>query len=305
MAVAADAGACQSGEPDVSRCEAYLRESVDAGDPPSYPSRMGRRQLFTTVLSGLVLTACASAHTETTSSLSPITVNIQAQGMPAGSTPTASTCGEDMASVLGATFRMIHDQKSVTLPSFCMDRTEVTVIAYKACVDAGICTTPGPGNWGKRGKDNHPINSVSWFQASAFCKWNGKRLPSEEEWEYAARGNLPSEYPWGNDPPEGRACFPDAGTCPVGSYPSGDSPFGVKDMSGNVWEWTTSGSPEHRIFRGGPWYGDARSQGVEARITDADSAHGTDTGSGFRCARNAQPGTTTAANANVRRDAPR
>ena len=286
-----------------------MRECVDAGDPPSYPWKMSRRHLITqypmascgssgAVLLGLLLAACAPAHKEAA------TVNIQEQGMPAGNTPTTSTCGNDMGSIPGATFQMISDRRSVTLPSFCVDRTEVTVIAYKACVVAGACTTPGPGNWGKSGKDNHPINSVSWFQANDYCKWNGKRLPSEEEWEYAARGNAPSQYPWGNDPPDGRACFSGGGTCPVGAYPSGDSPFGLKDMSGNVWEWTTSGSPEHRIFRGGPWYGDAPSQGVDARITDADSAHGTDTGSGFRCARNAQPGTT-AANANVRRDAAR
>jgi hypothetical protein len=193
-----------------------------------------------------------------------------------------------MQSIPAATFTMLADARSVTLSTFCIDRTEVTVGAYKACVNAGACTAPAPGNWGASDRNQHPINAVDWFQADAYCKWSGKRLPSEEEWEHAASGNSPRSYPWGNEPADGRVCI-GAGTCPVGSYPGGDSPFGVKDMAGNVWEWTSSGSAAHRIIRGGPFYGDASAQRIAVRITDADSAHGTDSASGFRCARGEPP----------------
>ena len=170
----------------------------------------------------------------------------------------------------------------VTLSPFCIDKTEVTVAAFRACVQAGDCPPPSATvewkdikpedktkwsqfcTWGKTGLDRHPINCVDWKQASAYCEWTGGRLPTEAEWEYAARGNAGRSYPWGNEPPDAKrlnacgsecasmgkkrfdeswkAMYPgDDGwpaTAPVGSYPKGASPFGVLDMAGNVWEWT-------------------------------------------------------------------
>ena len=120
--------------------------------------------------------------------------------------------------------------------------------------------------------DDHPVVQVSHQDAAAFCSWLGLRLPSEEEWEYAARGGDGRRFPWGNEAPrqDGRrlanfgavkCCAPDTwdgygGTAPVGSYPDGASPIGLLDMAGNVWEWTSNvfpGRPEYITLRGGGW----------------------------------------------------
>jgi formylglycine-generating enzyme required for sulfatase activity len=171
-----------------------------------------------------------------------------------------------MVRLEGGTFRMGSEEGDwyekpvhwVTLKPFWLDVTEVTVAAYKACVDAGACSKPDEGNWcnwGKSDRGNHPINCVDWEQATQFCRWANKRLPTEEEWEYGTRqGGVRGDrkYPWGNAEPSNQLCWDgkgkDAGenrrrgTCPVGSYPLGDTPTGLKDMAGNVWEWTASAS---------------------------------------------------------------
>lgn len=134
----------------------------------------------------------------------------------------------------------------VTVPSFKIDKYEVTVADYKACVDSGGCTVPigtdATCNYDVSGNENHPVNCVDWNQAKAFCVWAGKRLPSEAEWERAARGSHSWKYPWG----VGLDCVhavmsvspcSNSGTAPVGSRPKGASPYGVLDMIGNVWEW--------------------------------------------------------------------
>ena len=144
-----------------------------------------------------------------------------------------------------------HPQRRVTLAAFCMQKTEVTVTAYVACVSADACSVASSHplcNAASADRGDHPINCVDWNQATAYCKWSGGRLPTEEEWEYAARGTDGRVYPWGNDAPGSQLCWmrwmgSDAaspGTCSVGSFLRGDSPFGLHDMAGNVWEWTSS-----------------------------------------------------------------
>jgi formylglycine-generating enzyme required for sulfatase activity len=178
-----------------------------------------------------------------------------------------------------------------------MDRTEVTVAAYKGCADAGKCATPGTDtycNWGKDGKSNHPINCVSWNDAMAYCLWAGKRLPTETEWEYAARGTEGREYPWGSAGPTIQLCWHlSDGTCAVGSYPSGNTPQGLVDMAGNVWEWTASNDCPYpsencanaaRVNRGGSWYNDD-TRAFYGAFRDSDEPASRDASVGFRCAR--------------------
>ena len=135
--------------------------------------------------------------------------------------------------------------REVLLERYAISRTEVTVAAYRACVEAGGCTAParvhGLCHWGKRRRDHHPVNCVRWDQAESYCRWRGARLPTEAEWEKAARGSDERSYPWGdagdycqNTVMEGCPGFAQ----PVGSRPGGASPSGALDMGGNLSEWT-------------------------------------------------------------------
>ncbi len=132
----------------------------------------------------------------------------------------------------------------LALPAFAMDRTEVTRANYYRCVRAGVCEDA----WLPRDTFRdpaQPIVAVSWFAARAYCHWAGGRLPTEQEWEKAARGPEGRTYPWGNDAPTpARAVYHlrmNLGhPAPVGTHPGGDSPYGLHDMAGNVWEWTES-----------------------------------------------------------------
>ncbi len=195
---------------------------------------------------------------------------------------------------------------AVTMRVFCIDETEVTVEAYARCVAAGTCAAAGTEaqcNGAVAGRGTHPINCVTFDQAQAFCSFAGKRLPTEEEWEYAARGTDGRIYPWGGFAPTGNACWSGTGndvgvgnrrsTCPVGSYPAGASPFGLLDMAGNVMEWTAGGysssytaarDPRQPVYRGGSWSHSnldmlRTTTRVRGTLTDRNS------GLGMRCAR--------------------
>ena len=154
----------------------------------------------------------------------------------------------EMGSVAWSDERPVH---RVAVASFEMTRTEITVAQYRECVDAGACTAPSGGgpyeNWNQSGFDDRPVNAVGWGQAVAFCRYIGGRLPTESEWEYAARGDQNRTYPWGEEPPDcervvmadtnGVAGCGTGGTLPVCSRAEGNTPEGLCDMSGNLWEW--------------------------------------------------------------------
>jgi formylglycine-generating enzyme required for sulfatase activity len=156
---------------------------------------------------------------------------------------------------------------------FYIDLYEVTNADFKKFVDA--TQRKPPYHWARgripEGQENHPVTYVSWFDARDYCQWTGKRLPEEQEWEKAARGEDGFIYPWGNLWTLDKSNNPykhSTGTEPVGSYPEGRSIYGLYDMSGNVWEWVdayylphpgnTIPKPEYgrdkRVLKGGSWF---------------------------------------------------
>jgi formylglycine-generating enzyme required for sulfatase activity len=158
-----------------------------------------------------------------------------------------------------------EDDKAMS--GFDLGRTEVTVEAYARCVRAGACKAPlvdysglsrhykpASCNWGTK-RTNHPINCVDWFQAEAFCSWIGGRLPTSEEWEYAASGGEGRVFPWGYEEPDStRVQWHADGTAAVGTHPRGDSRWGLQDMAGNVGEWTSGDvGANSKEIRGGWW----------------------------------------------------
>jgi eukaryotic-like serine/threonine-protein kinase len=144
----------------------------------------------------------------------------------------------------------VHD---VFLSSFWMDQTEVTNAMYAKCVEAGACSRPiSIASYSRSDYYNNPqyadfpVISVSWCDAGTYCIWAGRRLPTEAQWEKAARGTDEHLYPWGNESPvcalanfvsQSGVCAGDPAA--VGSYPAGASPYGALDMAGNVLEWVS------------------------------------------------------------------
>ena len=209
---------------------------------------------------------------------------------------------QGMVTVPGGTLTLgasdISDNKphSSTVATFQMDVTEVTVAAYKWCVDATKCSTSGDTrncNGGISGRENCPINCVNWQQATNFCSWAGKRLPTEEEWEYAARYDDSRDYPWGNTAPSTKLVdFYTYGSRAVGSFPAGASKLGILDLAGSVWEWTstwycdtppctgTTGSGP--VYRGGSCYNDNSCLRASRRFGDTPEGGSS---LGIRCAR--------------------
>ncbi|MBT9555545.1 MAG: SUMF1/EgtB/PvdO family nonheme iron enzyme [Myxococcales bacterium] len=164
-----------------------------------------------------------------------------AEPLPAGMVPVAA--GEF---VMGYAEGDEHEKpvRKVFVSAYAIDRTEVTVEDYWACVNAKACTLPAPSDWVQTDTPKHPIRNINWDQASTYCNFVGKRLPTEAEWEKAARGTDGRIYPWGNDftpglvgvsSEEGALEMPGD----VGQYPGGQSPYGAFDMSGSVTEWVS------------------------------------------------------------------
>lgn len=173
--------------------------------------------------------------------------------------------------------------RMVDLEAFSIDRTEVSVGAYRACVDAGGCTTKGlAGSDCLEGNEGWPVACVDREQARAYCRWAGKRLPTEQEWERAARGVNGRIYPWGRRASCAKAQVKGCGSrAPVDGHLDGASPEGALNMAGNVWEWVeTDGAP---MVRGGSYQWNARAARSSNRHGLPAETHAP--GVGFRCAR--------------------
>jgi formylglycine-generating enzyme required for sulfatase activity len=182
--------------------------------------------------------------------------------------------GIELIRIPAGLFLYGDDKRKIDLPEFWIGRYPVTNAQYKRFLDANPArrVPNANGDWDKlynwdekrraypADKADYPAVLVSWHDAKAFCDWAGLVLPTEEQWEKAARGTDGREWPWGNKWAEDRANTLEArikDTTPVGQYsPQGDSPYGCADMAGNVWEWTDSWvdkSESSRVLRGGSW----------------------------------------------------
>lgn len=278
---------------------------------------------------GASSTAPSSTSIPTSSAIAPVSSTTEpaasstaAAAQPARRTVQIQAGEHEVGTPQGAGLPLSGLKKHrATVAAFELDATEVTVRAFAACVAAKACELANPVepdplcNWGKAGRDEHPMNCVSFAMADAFCSWEHKRLPTEIEWEVAAAGDLvhPTALPYDEGaldvcltselssygpPPRadhGRA----VGTCAVIDKPKADSKLGLVDMMGNVSEWTTSrfceAGPDcdERVLRGTAWLGDLyesfRNRWRGPAPAGLDKGQRIPSQIGLRCARDVPP----------------
>lgn len=219
--------------------------------------------------------------------------------------PRGEACTEEA-------FSVEYPRHAVSLSDYWIDRTEVTVARYARCVSAGVCAAPPYADGAERfNRADYPVTLVTWYDAAAFCSWAGGRLPTEAEWERAARGAQSRAYPWGSvynpylanhgvlasDPLDDIDGFLEL--APVGSFRDGSTPDGLVDLAGNVEEWVGDyydpeypqasaenpkgpASGQERVIRGGAYvHGPSR---IRSAARDKDLPSTRKTWRGFRCA---------------------
>jgi serine/threonine-protein kinase len=279
------------------RLEKLILDAL-AKDPAARPPSCAEfRQRFDEALASLA----SRSHRPSADSLPPVVTGAH---------------GEQMVLVPEGTFLMTSGRRTVHLDAFYIDKHPVTnrefavfieVTGYRPAESDRFLSHLRAGRVPKA-LEQHPVVYVSWIDARAYAQWAGKRLPSEAEWEKAARGTDGRKYPWGRaGPGPGKANFGsrEGGTAPVGSFPDGASPYGVLDMAGNVWEWCEDydvpsfyeNGPSHNpcnsqrgerallVMRGGSYMYGARSLRTYSRTSF--EAHYRFAGGGFRCAKSA------------------
>jgi formylglycine-generating enzyme required for sulfatase activity/tRNA A-37 threonylcarbamoyl transferase component Bud32 len=247
--------------------------TVDEGAQPLPVHATSRTGLFV-VASALLLGAGAiglvahKGNQAPSQPTGPATADARASSS-AFDVPKASPkrCPPAMAQIPGGTFFMSSKGDHATVNPYCLDVHEVKVSDFTDCVKRGNCSDAGASasepfcNYGVKSKAGHPVNCVDWDQAAAYCHAASKRLPTMEEWEWAARdGEAGHTFPWGDDAPNDQLCWSGSlrrtalGTCEVGSHPSGAGRLLVQDLAGNVAEWVDAAPGTHESVR--PLLGD-------------------------------------------------
>ena len=265
----------------------------------------------------LALAGCASAATPASPSSDPTPgVGVGVSVSAPASAAHLQTCPPGMAAVPGGRFTLGEVAREALIQPFCLDVTEVTVDAFRACIARGDCSASevdseyflgksqgGVCNFANATRGTHPMNCVNWQQAMGYCKAQGGRLPTEAEWEWAARGGGEARaYPWGSSAPGERACWRDTGaveifavealaarngTCAVASQAGDKGRFGHHDLAANVAEWTADlqrQEPAIPITRGGSWLLGAPST-LRASFREPTAGTTRMNRLGFRCAK--------------------
>ena len=283
---------------------------------------MKRYTLFVN-LSMLILMSCSSTPRSPELTATPSVLGV-------GSTMISDKDGMTLVYVPAGEFIMGSNNgesnekpvHTVEVDAFWIDKTEVTVRMYKLCVEASVCkelinkwSSTRLGYYGNAGFDNFPVIYVDWEMAKTFCEWVNRRLPTEAEWEKAARGTNGRTYPWGAEISCSLANYWDGydgcinDTTEVGTYLDGASIYGALDMAGNVWEYVNdwysetyySNSPlsnpsgpesgRYRIVRGGSWFDgkDVVRSSFRGYVTPAGGDYSATDNQGFRCSMSATP----------------
>jgi formylglycine-generating enzyme required for sulfatase activity len=298
--------------------DGMARDGMASAPPPLQPEARQDLPAAAAIDAGIL-----AGPTRPTSMATPAVAACGALRLPSPELANAEVCVGASTFTMGGTtgvpagYVAHAPEHVVTLSAYVLDAYEVSVARYRGCVSAGACAPPGenpvqgctysalPGD-----NERYPVTCVPWQGGQDFCAWDGgRRLPSEAEWERAARGPQRFVYPWGNDFTCARAVLAGASECdsyagtlprPVGSTPQGQSAEHAFDLAGNAWEWVADRSGAYpsgsvvnpqgplagsaRIQRGGGWQTPAAAAFAYLRRAEAAGAIGP---TGFRCARDA------------------